>query len=67
MKEGDQAKNGLESKGVNTKLCLNNGMQNDSLASDDVPKKQGLDSLSMPNLSVSNLVPKSQSHKGPWA
>ena len=47
MKEGDRAKNDFESKGVDTKLCLNNGMQNGALASDDAPEKQGLDSLSL--------------------
>ena len=35
----------LELKGVDTKLCLNDGLWDGTLALDDVPEKQGLDSL----------------------
>jgi hypothetical protein len=45
MKERDQAENNLKAQWVDTKLCLNNWLQNCPLAVDDALEKYGLDSL----------------------
>jgi hypothetical protein len=39
MKERYKAENDLEAEWVDTKLYLNNGMQNRLLATDDAPEK----------------------------
>ena len=45
MKERGQEENEIKAKGVETELCLNSGLWNRSLAADNAPEKQGLDSL----------------------
>jgi hypothetical protein len=47
MNEGDQAKDNLKVKWLDIELCLNNGLWNYMFASDDAPKKQGLNSLQL--------------------
>jgi hypothetical protein len=47
MNQGDKAKDNLEAERVDIELCLYNGLWNCMLASDDVPEKQGLDSLQL--------------------
>jgi hypothetical protein len=47
MKERDQAEYDLETKRVNTELCLNNGLWNRSLTTGDTLEKQGLDPLQL--------------------
>jgi hypothetical protein len=39
MKERDQAENDLEAEQVDIKLCLNNGLWNRPLATNDTPEK----------------------------
>jgi hypothetical protein len=45
MNERDQAKNNLEAKWLDTKLCLNNGLWDCTFAFDDEPEKQGMNSF----------------------
>lgn len=45
MKERNQTENDLEVERVDTKLRLDDGLQNCPLTSDDVPEKQGLYAL----------------------
>ena len=45
LKERDQAEDDLKAEGVDLELCLNNVPRNSMLASDDVPEKQGLNTL----------------------
>jgi hypothetical protein len=40
MNKGDQAKDNLEAKWLDTKLYLNNGLWNCTFASDDAPEKR---------------------------
>jgi hypothetical protein len=45
MDKGDQVKDNLEAKWLDSELRLNNGMWNCTFASDDASEKQGLNSL----------------------
>lgn len=42
VKERDQAEDDLNAEGVDTELCVNNGLRDSTLASDNAPEKQGL-------------------------
>ena len=45
MKERNQAKDDLKVEGVDTEICLKNGLQNNTLALDDALDKQSLNTL----------------------